>query len=279
MASIDWQVTPSTMLYARAAKGFKSGGFNGRANSLKETSAYEPETVWSYEAGFKTTIANQLRVNGAVFHSDYKDFQARIGENDPNVVIPSPLLKVLNVGKLRIRGAELEASWTPVDRLLLDTQIGYLDAEYKEFEDDRFPGGSRAFQTPPFSPKWTMRFGGQYGFDLGGSGSITIGAQTRYKSRTALAVDNTAILYPAFTSPGIGTTTEVDGLFQKGYWVHDARIVYETADKHWAIGLYGNNLSDRAYKTDAQEFSNIGNIRTVYYGAPRTVTLRLTARY
>ncbi len=279
MATIDWQAAQNLMLYARVAKGFKSGGFNGRANNVKETSAYEPETVWSYELGFKSRPASGLTVNGAVFHSDYKDFQARIGENDPNVVIPSPLLKVLNVGKLRIRGAELEASWTPAERLLLDAQIGYLDAEYKEFADDRFPDGSRAFQTPAFSPKWTMRFGGQYGFDLGGSGAITIGAQTRYKSRTALAVDNTVIDYPNFLSPGIGTTEELDGLFQKGYWVHDARIVYETADKHWAVGLYGNNLANRAYKTDAQEFSNIGNIRTVYYGAPRTITLRLTARY
>ena len=135
------------------------------------------------------------------------------------------------------------------------------------------------FQTPAFSPKWTLRFGGQYGFDLGGAGSITLGAQSRYKSRTALAVDNTYIVYGSFVDPGVGTTEEIDGLFQKGYWLHDARIVYETTDKHWAVGLYGNNLTDRAYKTDAQEFSNIGGIRTVYYGAPRTVTLRLTARY
>ena len=279
MASVDWQVLPSTMLYARVAKGFKSGGFNGRANNVNETSVYEPETAWTYEAGFKSRPANGLTVNGAVFHTDYKDFQARIGDVDPDAVTPTPLLKVLNVGKLRIRGAELEAAWTPVPGLLLDGQVGYLDAEYKEFDDDRFPNDSRAFQTPAFSPKWTLRFGGQYGFDLGGAGSITLGAQSRYKSRTALAVDNTYIVYGSFVDPGVGTTEEIDGLFQKGYWLHDARIVYETADKHWAVGLYGNNLTDRAYKTDAQEFSNIGGIRTVYYGAPRTVTLRLTARY
>jgi len=279
MASVDWQAMPNLMLYARVAKGFKSGGFNGRANSANETSAYAPETAWSYEAGFKSRPAHGLTLNGAVFHTDYKDFQARIGDADPDAPLPTPLLKVLNVGKLRIRGAELEAAWTPVEGLLLDTQIGYLDADYKEFEDDRFPDDSRAFQTPAFSPKWTMRFGGQYAFDIGASGSVTLGAQTRYKSRTALAIDNTFINYANFADPGVGTTEEVDGLFQKGYWVHDARIVYETADKHWAVGLYGNNLSDRAYKTDAQEFSNIGNIRTVYYGAPRTFTLRLTARY
>lgn len=279
MASIDWQVNPATMVYVRAAKGFKSGGFNGRANTAGEASEYDPETVWSYEAGFKTTLARQLRLNGAIFHSDYKDFQARIGDIDPTAPFPTPLLKVLNVGKMRIRGAELDASWTPMAGLLLDTQIGYLDAEYKEFVDDRFPGGSRAFQTPPFAPKWTLRLGAQYAIDIGSAGSITIGGQTRYKSRTALAVDNTIITYANFLSPGVGTTTNVEGLFQNGYWVHDARIVFETADKHFTLGLYGQNLSEKAYKTDAQEFSNIGSIRTVYYGAPRTVTLRFTARY
>ena len=277
MASIDWQATPDIMLYARAAKGFKSGGFNGRANSVRESSKYDPESAWSYEAGFKATIASQLRLNGAVFHSDYKDFQARVGDSDTSAFPPTPLLTVLNVGKLRIQGAELEANWTPVDHLLLDAQIGYLDAKYKEFLDIRFPGQSRAFQTPAFSPKWTLRFGGQYVFDLGSSGGITIGAQTRYKSRTALAVDNT--FYLGAGNNQIGTTSEVDGLFQKGYWMHDARIAYETADKHFALGLYGNNLSNRAYKTDGQEFSSVGNSRTVYYGAPRTVTLRFTARY
>lgn len=281
MASVDWQVNPTTMIYARAAKGFKSGGFNGRANSVSESTEYDPESVWSYEAGFKTTIAGQLRLNGAVFHSDYKDFQARVSglDEDPATGIPLAKLSVLNAGKLRMRGAELEASWTPVERLLLDAQIGYLDAEYKEFDDVRFTAccsGSRAFQTPAFAPKWTMRFGAQYGFDLGGAGAITIGAQTRHKSRTALAVDNTFVIG---SGTGSGSTTEVEGLFQKAYWVHDARIVYETADKHFALGLYGSNLSDRAYKTDAQEFSSVGGIRTVYYGAPRTVSLRLTARY
>jgi len=281
MASVDWQVMPSTMLYARVAKGFKSGGFNGRANSPGDSTEYDPETVWSYEAGFKSTIASQLRINGAIFHSIYKDFQARVSgiDDDPVTGLPVAKLSVLNAGKLEINGAELEASWTPIDRLLLDTQIGYLDAEYKDFDDVRFTNccdGSRAFQTPAFAPKWTMRFGAQYGFDLGGAGAITIGAQTRYKSRTALAVDNTFVIG---SGPGSGSRNEIDGLFQKGYWVHDARIVYETANKHWALGLYGNNLSERAYKTDAQEFSSVGNIRTVYYGAPRTVTLRLTARY
>jgi len=271
MVSLDWQPTEGTLLYARVAKGFKSGGFNGRANDAGSATRYDPETAWSYEAGFKTSLLDQVRVNGAVFHSSYKDFQARVSDSDNSTVPPTPLLSVLNAGKLRIRGAELEAAWTPLDGLLLDTQVGYLDAEYKEFDDARFTafGGSRAFQTPAFAPKWTLRFGGQYGFDLGSSGGLTLGAQTRYKSRTALAVDNTLN----------NSATQIEGLFQDGYWLHDARIVFEVPGKKVAVGLYGSNLSNKAYKTDGQEFSSVGNIRTVYYGAPRTYSLRLTVRY
>jgi iron complex outermembrane receptor protein len=272
MASVDYQVTPSTMLYARVAKGFKSGGFNGRANSAKESSKYKPETVLSYEAGFKSTPAPGLRVNGSVFYNDYKDFQARVAETDKSTPIPTPLLTVLNAGKLRIKGAELEANWTPLAGLLLDTQIGYLDAKYKEFFDEQFAdfNNSRAFQTPAFSPKWTMRFGAQYAASLGErAGGITIGGQARYKSRTALAVDNTFV----------DTKTQIEGLFQDAYWTYDARIVWEDPSKKFAIGLYGNNLTNRRYKTDGQEFSSVGQIRTVYYGNPRTYLLKLTARY
>ncbi len=283
MASVDWHPMENVMIYAKIAKGFKSGGFNGRANSAAESTEYEPEIVWSYEAGFKSRLAGQLTLNGTVFHNDYKDFQARVGsaELDP-IFGTSPTLSVLNAGKLRIRGAELEVAWTPVEGLLLDGQVGYLDAEYKEFDDSRFPNGSRAFQTPAFSPKWTLRGGAQYSFGLGSGGQITLGGQARYKSRTALAVDNTYILYPpapGAPTAGLGTTTEVPGLFQKGYWVSDARIGWEDVGRHFAVGLYGNNLFDKEYKTDAQEFSSVGDIRTVYYGAPRTFTVRFTARY
>ena len=273
MASVDWQVTPSTMLYARAAKGFKSGGFNGRANSLKETSAYEPETVWSYEAGVRTHIARQLRLSGAVFHNDYKDFQARVSGMavDPITGIPEPTLGVLNAGKLRIRGAELELAWTPIRRLLLDAQIGYLDAEYADFDDDRFVDfdGSRAFQTPAFAPDWTMRFGGQYAFELGARGELLVGGQYRYRSEHALAVDNTPV----------NSDDKIEGLFENGYDLVDARIVWSDVANRYSVGLYGQNLFDETYKTDGQEFSSIGNIRTVYFGAPRTVFVRLTARY
>src|SRR5206468_531487 len=99
---------------------------------------------------------------------------------------------------------------------------------------------SRAFQTPAFSPKWTARLGAQYAFDIGPQGSITIGGQTRYRSRQALAVDNTLV----------NSNVPIEGLYQNAYWVEDARIVWDSASKKLSVGVYGNNLTNRAYKTD-----------------------------
>jgi iron complex outermembrane recepter protein len=275
MASVDYQIDPDTMIYARIAKGFKSGGFNGRANNPGERAQYDPETVTSYEIGLRTTFADQLRFNLTAFYNDYRDFQARVSSTgtDPVTGLPAPLLSVLNAGRLSIKGAELEVAWTPIRGLLIDSQIGYLDSQYEEFDDVRFPGGSRAFQTPPFAPDWTIRFGAQYEADLGGSGFLTTSGQLRYRSEHALAIDNTTIS----TNPAL--VTRLEGMFQEGYWLGDARVVWENPTRSYHVGLYVNNLFDTAYKADAQEFSNIGSIRTAYYGPPRTWYIRAGVRF
>lgn len=275
MASIDYRVTDDVMVYARVARGFKSGGFNGRANSVAERTQYEPETVTSYEAGIRSTIANQLRLNLTGFYNDYRNFQARVSGTgvDPVTGLPEPRLSVINAGELVIKGLELEAAWTPVRGLLLDTQIGYLDAEYEVFADARFPNGSRAFQTPAFAPEWTVRVGGQYTADLASSGHLTFGAQGRYRSEMALAIDNTTVS----TNPAL--ITRIEGLFSDPFWVADARLVWENEERTVSVGLYGQNIFDEVYKTEGQEFSSIGSIRTAYYGAPRTVYVRGTFRF
>jgi iron complex outermembrane recepter protein len=276
MATIDYTFSPNAMIYARVARGFKSGGFNGRANSVAERTQYEPETVTSYEIGLRSTIAGQLRFNLTGFYNDYRNFQARVSGTglDPVTNLPSPTLSVINAGQLNIWGVELEAAWTPMRGLIIDTQLGYLHAEYDVFADARFPGGSRAFQRPAFAPRWTWRVGAQYEAQLGdNNGSLTFGGQVRGRSRHALAVDNT------FINGAVGTTTEVAGLFEDGYALVDARIVYESPGRRWNIGVYANNLFDEVYKTDGQDFSTIGSIRTVYYGAPRTVFVRAGFRF
>ena len=48
--------TQKPWCYVSASRGFKSGGFNGRANSAVETKTakFDPEYVWTYELGLKS---------------------------------------------------------------------------------------------------------------------------------------------------------------------------------------------------------------------------------
>lgn len=274
MASVDYQLTDDVMLYGRFSQGFKSGGYNGRANSAAEATLYAPETAESFEIGFKATgYDNRVRLNVAAFTTKYGDFQARVSglDIDPITNLPAPVLSVINAGNLEISGLEIEGTVALTPNLTFDTQIGFLDAEYGEFADARFTnfGGSRAFQEPAFSPRMTARYGLQYVAAVPGGGDLTFGAVAKFRSSMALAVDNTPV----------NSAVKLPGMFQDDYWLFDARVAWNDALGRYTVGLYGQNLLDETYRTDAQEFSSVGNIRTAYYGAPQTWMIKLSARY
>jgi iron complex outermembrane receptor protein len=278
---IDWQAMPNVLTYAKVSAGFQSGGFNGRANNPGQQTPYAPEKVYTYEIGAKTSwLDRTLILNGALFYNDYRDFQASVTRSfpDPNPANPPIYVQtVLNAGKLETKGAELEMVWNPTRAFHLDGQVGYLDAKYKVFNDAAFitatnPTGSRTNQDPAFSPKWTARISPAYTFELGDAGlsdagSITVGVGASYRSRMALAVD---IAQP--------NGQVYENLYQNAYTLWDARIVWQSADHNYTAGLYGKNLGGKVYKTDAQNFQAVAGIQTVYYGDPRTVMFRITAR-
>jgi len=280
MISVDYQATDDLFFYARASRGFKSGGFNGRANNPGEEQPYDPETVTSYEAGLKSQLFDRrARANFTIFYNDYQDFQARVGRAvvSPTQPIPAIDFAVLNAGQLEIYGAELELAANPIQGLSLNAEVGYLHAEYGEFLEQRaavapatgFTTLDRGWQTPAFSPEWTARLAGAYEFVLGDAGYLTVGAQARYRAEMALAVDNA----------NLATRARFPGMWQDAYWLYDAQAVWERPDRKLSVGVYGKNLADEVYKTDAQEFSSVGGIRTAYYGAPRTWFVTVTMKY
>ena len=74
----DYAVTPDALAFASAARGFRSGGFNGGARSIPEAVAppFDPEFATTYELGAKTEwFARKLRFNATAFYTDYKDEQ------------------------------------------------------------------------------------------------------------------------------------------------------------------------------------------------------------
>ena len=60
------------MVYATYSEGFRSGGFNGRATGANSSGPYDPESVESFEVGFKTVwMDNTFQLNGSIFTVDY----------------------------------------------------------------------------------------------------------------------------------------------------------------------------------------------------------------
>lgn len=258
--SLQKQLDPQTMVYASASRGYKAGGFNGRANDVNEAKnpEYNPEYVWTYELGLKWRSAdNRLQANVAAFHSDYRDFQARVSEiQNPGSLTPTFAFPVINAAKLKMDGIEFEGAAVLGEGTRLQAQVGYLDARYDKFDDDRLDPTNPQYNPNlhkhvPFSPKWTSRLAASQSFNLAYGGTITVGADWSYRGETWLSVDNYA------------------ALSQKAYSLVGLFGIYDTNDGHWQFRAGVRNLTDKVYKTDGQEFSSVGNIRTAYYGMPR----------
>ena len=252
--TLDYAMSDAVKLYGRVAQGFKSGGFNGRANTADDVSTFDPETVWTTEVGAKTTLADgKLRANYAFFVSKYDDFQARVSvldNEDPlNISFRFP---VLNAAELDIKGAEVEITWLPIEPLALSTQIGYLDAEYGS---GGFTGSDGVADEPAFAPEWTARFAGTWTHNFANGSDLMFAAAANYRDSMWLSVENTAAL------------TEDD------YWLMDAMVSWLSKDSHWTISGGVKNLTDEVYRVEGQEFRSVGGIETAYYGNPRTYTV------
>jgi len=278
MVSASFKPTPDTLIYASASRGFKAGGFNGRVNGNGDISVtvngvttvvpnFAPEKVWTYETGAKGSFADgRVMLSVAAFHSIYQDFQARVG-NGTNVGLGGSF-PVLNAGKLRIQGFEFEAVVKPVSALTLTGSVGYLDADYKRFDDPRRvppagfscnPTGKAVTCRPAFSPPLTMRAGADYRLPLGDSASLTLGGDVRFVDKQFLSIDNRP------------------GLTEDGYTVANLYAQVDF-DSFYLRGMV-KNVAGTLYKTDGQEFSSVGNIQTVYYGDPRTWSVTVGLRF
>ncbi|MEJ2446278.1 MAG: TonB-dependent receptor, partial [Exilibacterium sp.] len=107
MLNLAYQLNDDVMVYTSYSEGFKSGGFNAR--NIKPAAAiraFEPETAKTVEMGIKADLFdNTLRINGAIFTTDYEDLQFVIREDFAPIVFYA--------GEAQIDGAELEWTWVP----------------------------------------------------------------------------------------------------------------------------------------------------------------------
>ncbi|HMS21583.1 TonB-dependent receptor [uncultured Sphingorhabdus sp.] len=164
-ATLSYAASEDINLYARFARGFKSGGFNGETNDFGAPTAacpsgafelcdpYDPEKVDSYELGIKTKLADgRLIFNVAAFRDDHKDIQLSIFR-----ATGAASSIVRNAASARIQGLEFEAIAKPSDSLTINGSLALLDADYKRYIDAGVDvSDNRAF---PHTPKVSASLG------------------------------------------------------------------------------------------------------------------------
>jgi iron complex outermembrane receptor protein len=134
LIDLDYKLTDDVMTYAKYARGYRAGGVFSNAPIDHRT--FAPETVNAYEAGIKSSFLAPVRglFNLAAFYNDFTNQQLQFGFNpsrDPvtKAMAPvSPTTAIINAGKSRIYGAEVEVQVTPVDNLSFDVNYTYLNA-------------------------------------------------------------------------------------------------------------------------------------------------------
>jgi iron complex outermembrane receptor protein len=233
-AGVDITPVEDVLLYASYSRGFRAGAFNAQfLFSNTDFSQVKPETVDSYEVGFKTSwLDHRLQLDGAAFHYQYKNQQLI----DVEASGSQPLI---NLPKSKIDGGEFEIVARPLRPLTLHLGLGFLNATVQQ---GWITGGTvdvSGHQLPQ-APHVSATFGADWdAFPLAG-GHVVLHADGSYASKQYFELLNE------------------DRIAQDPYTLVNARASWHSGDDKWELGLWDKNLTNRFYLTNAYDLQALG---------------------
>ncbi len=270
-AVLSYDVNNDTRVYGSVSTGFKSGGFEWRVTNTSFTTpdaqalialgngscgegneclpTFDPETVTTYEFGIKSDVTDNLRINSAIFYSDFEDMI--VAANQGGIATFQT-----NAAKATIQGFELEVTWVPIDSILVNASVGYLDAEYDEVSPEAQAAGITTEDKFVFSPEWVSSLGVSYITEFDNGSTLTTRIDGVYKDEQEFEAANT-----------IYTRDE-------GYVAWNAALKYMDASEEWSLTLGVDNLTDKLYKVGGDANGAIG-YENVIYARPRSTYLAL----
>lgn len=234
-ALIEYRPTDTTMVYASVTKGFKSGVINVGSTDA----AVNPETVWSYEAGFKQKLFdNRILFSGAVFYYDYSNLQV-------SFVNSNSIVQTINAASARNFGGELELEGKVTNNFSINANASYLNAKFKKFCNAyygaAFPARpSISYATCPSDPGLVdlsgkrlpnapkYSFGGGFAYDIPfGDSKVTINGDAKWQS---------LVYFSEFNNRDAE---------QKSYFLANAGLTFHARDDRFTVGAWVKNLTDK----------------------------------
>jgi iron complex outermembrane receptor protein len=216
-AGVTWTPDNNTMAYLRYSRGYKTGGFNyGNVQPSPET---QPEYVDSYEFGLKEVFSHALTTNVAIFYYNYTGLQV------PLTIVPAVganYAPLFNIPTTREYGAELEATWRPIDPLVVNFNYAYLNTRVMNM------GGCFVDSLDPFAQMPGAKTSGCAAGVVGSTGRISSSGQNLAGASLPAAVPNKISLNASYTfkfEPGnlslnaayLWRDTSYSSLFNRAY--------------------------------------------------------------
>jgi iron complex outermembrane receptor protein len=288
----DHKWNDDVLLYGSLASGFKAGHIQDAGNTAN------PETVVSYELGFKTQwINDRLRINGAAYYANYHDLQFsdddRIDIDGDGVADAGGSTVVRNASNARVQGVELEFHWRPSKSHNWRGSLALTDARFKQFDipdslfGDLFNPFSRPIgadasdsvnlsgNSPPRVPDWKFNLIYSYHHEFsfgeahfGGSATLSDDYYLDIYNRDRLAAG-------VFDSlPNGGRNLGV----QKSYVTFDLNAGLLSRDELWNISIWVKNVSDENIKTLSGTFITENGF-IANYAPPRTYGVNVAFNY
>ncbi|MBT6593564.1 MAG: TonB-dependent receptor [Porticoccaceae bacterium] len=283
----DYRPSDDLMYFASLSNGFKSGHIQDAGNHVA------PETVTNFELGFKAQyLDDSLRLNGALFHADYRDLQFsnedRLDINFDGIADTGGSTVVRNASAATIQGLELELDWvmTDVDQLQLTAAFTHAHFDQFEIPDTLFGDLFNPYvsdqslspedpvvlsgNSPPRVPDWklTLSYSHNFIFDRG---VLTPRVVLKASDSYFLDIYNRDKLAPGIfdSLPNGGESLGV----QQSYKLFDLSLAYQPNSKNWTVAAYIHNLADKNIKVDSGNvLTSAGLIAT--YMEPRTFQIK-----
>ncbi|NBB52621.1 TonB-dependent receptor [Rhizobium sp. CRIBSB] len=259
LLSIDYKVTPDTLVYASHRRGYRSGGWNLRGNRLEDQVPFEPETVDDIELGMKSQMFDRrLTVNLAAYHQWYKDIQRTLS-------FGTPLRSLLiNAGGATIKGGELEIKASPQPWLDISATAAYSDPEYTDFF--RAEVGDLSGNIFAQAPELTYTLAARVYVPIPDEmGQLEVGASYYHQSE----------IYVSDLNQGAFFDLPIEG-----YGIVDLTVDWRNVGGYGVdLGAFVKNLGDEEhYTSGASLYPTIGTAAQTF-GNPRQWGLSLTYRF
>jgi iron complex outermembrane recepter protein len=280
---IDYKLFADTLVYAKTAESFRSGGLNGRGTALFPGSEtpFLPETSTSYEAGVKNEfLDHRLRVNAAGYFTIDKNIQETTVLAD---ALGNTATTVANAGRADFYGAEIEVNALLPAGFRIDGSAAYTHPKYISFVDPT-TGVDRSHElfygiadwTASISPSWSHEFS---------FGKFMLRSDAAYQSDMSLydigfftnaagqTIDATGgrVVNPATAAALLNGATD------KAHVLVNARASLTVLDGKLDVTLWGVNLGDSRDRVAAFPFTSLGTVPAIVR-APRTVGLTVTLK-